>query len=67
MTVKARLVLWLNDHGLSISAFNQYLTVPCLPSNDVEIPLENKNYRYINYAHTTLTKCKLVLWESNHF
>jgi len=41
MTVNAFLVLRLNDHGLSISAFSQYRTEPCLPSNDVDIPLSN--------------------------
>jgi len=41
MTVNAFLVLTLNDQGLSISAFSQYRTDPCFPSNDVDIPLSD--------------------------
>ena len=48
MTVNAFLVLTLNDQGLSISAFSQYRTDPCLPSNDVDIPLLSINHAHVH-------------------
>jgi len=45
--VKAFFVLWLKDQGLSISAFNQYRILPCLPSNEVDMPLGIKKQQNI--------------------
>lgn len=50
MTVNAFFVFVLNDHGLSISALSQYLMLPCLPSNEVAIPLEENNFRHQGLA-----------------
>lgn len=49
MTVKAFLVLWLNDQGLSISAFSQYRILPCFPSKDVAIPLKENHSSHLFY------------------
>ncbi len=43
ITVKAFFVLWLKDHGLSISAFNQKRMLPCFPSKDVAMPLKKQS------------------------